>query len=244
MPNGYHPRFAKRLSPATLQAMVFMWHPDAIDTFDAHLGELSQFADVTNQSITGGDDTWITSITVSHWRLQDELESKIRRIEDAVDESERAEREATLEAKQALLEKEKREKHHHGGRGTAGAVATATTTTTTTKSKIKDDFPPRSVAEERHGKIHELRLSLAITGDGRGRNWTCSVVCELFDEAAALAHAREAAEILQMFIHQQDTGRALVFLLLLGYICEALAGECEGFIQELDGIMTRNVSAW
>jgi Mg2+ and Co2+ transporter CorA len=45
---------------------------------------------------------------------------------------------------------------------------------------------------------------------------------------------------LQMFIHQQDTGRQLVFLLLLGYMCEKLATECDRFMTELDRIMNLN----
>jgi hypothetical protein len=47
-----------------------------------------------------------------------------------------------------------------------------------------------------------------------------------------------------MFIHQQDTGRQLVFLLLLGYMCEKLATECDRFMTELDRIMNLNVSFW
>jgi len=264
--------------------MIFMWHPDAIDTYDAHLGELSQFSDVYNQSITGGEDTWITSITISHWRLHGPVESMIRRAENEVDDTELRVRE---ERRNAALRRASTDAKESPSRimslaslyrrltcSQAAASATPTTTgdpdmelatlpTLTTngsqsgpnqvkepqpKKKAaqahaeKDDFPPQSVAEERSGKIHDLRLSLAITGDSRGRSWTCSMVCELFSEAHASDYALEAAETIQMFIHDQDTGRALVFMLLLGYMCEALAGECDKFIKELDRITGRSVS--
>src|SRR5438876_12436400 len=81
--------------------MIFMWHPDAIDTYDAHLGELSQFSDSLNQSITGGEDTWITSITISHWRLHDPVESMILRAENEVDDAERKARQEKLDAAEA-----------------------------------------------------------------------------------------------------------------------------------------------
>lgn len=275
--------------------MIFMWHPDAIDTYDAHLGELSQFSDVYNQSITGGEDTWITSITISHWRLHGPVENMIRRAENEVDDAERRVREERYNAalrRASTIAKESpptrimslaslyRRLTGQGSYAAPSATPTTTTgepdmepttldvpTLTTTngsqpgpnqqvkepshpKKKAaqahpeheKDDFPPQSVAEERSGKIHDLRLSLAITGDSRGRSWTCSMVCELFSEAQASDYALEAAETLQMFIHEQDTGRALVFMLLLGYMCEALAGECNKFIKELDRITGRSVS--
>jgi len=54
-------------------------------------------------------------------------------------------------------------------------------------------------------------------------------------------YAEEIKDILQMFIHQQYTGRVLVFLLLLGYLCESLSKECEKFTEELDDIMGMDV---
>lgn len=56
------------------------------------------------------------------------------------------------------------------------------------------------------------------------------------------SYASEVAHTLQMFIHQQDTGRQLAFLLLLGYVCERIAEECECFMKALDKIMRYDVS--
>ena len=289
----YRILFAKRLSPATLQAMIFMWHPDAINTFDAHLGDLSQFTDVTNQSITGGEDIWITSITISHWGLQEDVEAMIRRFEDEVDEDDlrvRKSRKAKAagfgESQGSKTRAPLRSLFHRGNNTDDGPTATGKTPATTeattdentptsttsrhsttitpdtpenttdsrtkspkpgkhekpNKTPIKDDFPPHSIAgSESHGKIHQLSLSLAITGDCRGRSWTCSIVCELFNEKMATDYAQEVAETLQMFIHEQDTARALVFLLLLGHVCEALANQSEKFVTQLEPITGRNV---
>jgi len=49
--------FAKHLSPATLQALVYMWHPDAFDNIDDHLDELSTFSNTTMQSLMGSEGT-------------------------------------------------------------------------------------------------------------------------------------------------------------------------------------------
>jgi hypothetical protein len=228
-------RFAKYLPPVTLQALVYMWHTDALDMFDDYLGELSNFFDTTNQSPTGGEDNWITSITIKHWRLQDDIESTVRRIERGVDENELRKRQKRRDAKE------------RDDRNKKGIVE---------EIQPESDFPPRSVADSRKAaeeldgmirhpsKIHELAMSLAITGDEKGRSWTCSIVCELFDEKAVSGYMAEAARILQMFIHQQHAGRVLVFLLILGHMCEKLAEECDWFMRELDGIMEMNVSLY
>lgn len=225
-----------------------MWHPDALDMFDDHLGDLSSFFDTTNQSLTGSEDTWISSITLKHWRLLDDVESKVRKAEKDVDKEERKSR---LNAKEQAAARRAEEVHRKKGRRQAQESED-------NADKKKEDefrFPPQNVPDQRlysetwtqqdYGqlsKIHELALSLVITGDEKGRNWTCSIICELFNEEDVANYASEVSHILQMFIHQQYTGRVLVFLLLLGYICERLAEECDRFMNELDGVMGMHVS--
>ncbi|KAJ9161715.1 hypothetical protein NKR19_g1936 [Coniochaeta hoffmannii] len=243
--------FAKHLSAATLQSMVYLWHPDAIDTFDDHLGDVSNFYDTTVQSLTGSEDTWITGITLKHWRLLGENETEIREAERNVELREITLRFERLKAKEERkLEKstaEERARWEENGERSP-----------LVKDMYDYRFPPPSVqlgdsrlaadapwgrnADPAHrlSTIHELGLSLVISGDQTGRSWTCSIVCELFDEDEVAKYAGEVSHTLQMFIHQQATGRQLAFLLLLGYLCERLAEECECFMQALDGIMRYN----
>jgi len=231
-----------------------MWHPDALDTMDDHLGELSTFSSNTMQSLTGSEDTWITSITIKHWRLLGEEESITRNAEQKVDEDEikarKAERGREKEKKEHAEERQRIRKQLHLLRDGDDRDKTELT--------YDYKFPPHNVADDRPlqtiwkqtgsmavdhlSRIHELGLSLVITGDERGRSWTCTIICELFSEKEVAEYASEVSHTLQMFIHQQYTGRELVFLLLLGYMCEKLAKECDCFMTELDGIMNLNVS--
>ena len=235
--------------------MVYLWHPDAIDTFDDHLGDVSNFYDTTVQSLTGSEDTWITGITLKHWRLLGENETEIREAERNVELREITLRFERLKAKEERkLEKstaEERARWEENGERSP-----------LVKDMYDYRFPPPSVqlgdsrlaadapwgrnADPAHrlSTIHELGLSLVISGDQTGRSWTCSIVCELFDEDEVAKYAGEVSHTLQMFIHQQATGRQLAFLLLLGYLCERLAEECECFMQALDGIMRYNVSSF
>ncbi|KAK4445134.1 hypothetical protein QBC34DRAFT_429266 [Podospora aff. communis PSN243] len=233
-------RFVKRFSPVTLQAMAYLWHPEAIDAFDAHLGELSNFRDVIDQSVTGSDNTWRSSITIKHWRLLDDEEAMVRGAERDVDEKER-------------IARWDRKWYFSGDKSARWPFPRGRTDPSLKKPLWEQDkncdFPPPGVRDERAGsplllwnmhelnEIHELSISLAITGDAMGRGWTCSIICELFDEKDVISYTTQASYILQMFIHQQDAARALVFLMLLGNICLVLARECGKFIEELNGLM-------
>jgi hypothetical protein len=90
--------------------------------------------------------------------------------------------------------------------------------------------------------IRELSMSVVFTGDRMGRCWSCIILSEVIDEEAVQGYTKEINDILQMFIHQQYTGRMLSFLLLLGYLCESLSKECEKFTVESDKIIGINVS--
>jgi hypothetical protein len=55
--------FAERCCPSVVEAFIYIWHPDALDTFDNYFGASSRFAD-TREAL------WTTSITISHWSIR------------------------------------------------------------------------------------------------------------------------------------------------------------------------------
>jgi hypothetical protein len=244
-------RFVQKLSPVILQALIYMWHTDALDTLDDHLGVLSHFSNVNNQTSNGLGDVWTTSITISHWRLQDDYESIIGKMEEDIEKEEKQTRidtQKSLETESKIMQST-----DIGGSDTDldKTIEGEKAITVITK------FPPKGVSDQRNKKekkhrtdrmrrhlssIMQLSMSLVITGDRMGRSWTCSIISELIDETAVAGYTREITEILQMFIHQQYAGRVLSFLLLLGYLCESLSRECEEFTVELDDIMGMDVS--
>ncbi|KAH8748551.1 hypothetical protein F5882DRAFT_311324, partial [Hyaloscypha sp. PMI_1271] len=172
------------------------WHPDALDLFDDHLGPLSRFSNIQVC------DVWITSISISHWRLQTEAENYIYTLETELEEDNK--REDSQESRKYLI---------------------------LGKRNLSEEGQPQL------STIRELSMSVVFTGDRMGRCWTCTILSEVIDEEAAQGYTKEINDILQMFIHQQYTGRILSFILLLGYLCESLSKECEKFTVELDKIM-------
>jgi hypothetical protein len=54
--------FAEKCCPEVVSAFAYVWHPDALDTFDSYFGTTSHFVDTR-------DTLWTSNITISHWKL-------------------------------------------------------------------------------------------------------------------------------------------------------------------------------
>jgi hypothetical protein len=104
-----------------------------------------------------------------------------------------------------------------------------------------DIFPPPDVGST--GKaLEERSSSLVITGDSSGHNWICSVWTSLAGSQTIKESMERLLRILHLFIHKQTTGRCLVFLLILGHICEKLAVEYTSILEYLDSVVQLGVS--
>ncbi|CZT10086.1 uncharacterized protein RCO7_03218 [Rhynchosporium graminicola] len=97
--------------------------------------------------------------------------------------------------------------------------------------------PKTSISSHRTDIVEERCSSLVITGDPSGYLWICSVWSSLTDAESLTPAIHSLPGVLQKFIHQQATGRCLVFLVLLGHLCEKLAGEYEFILERLDIIV-------
>jgi hypothetical protein len=153
---------------------------------------------------------WTTTITVSHWSIQNTDSSK------------------------------EYPKRFHEGR-------------------IKGDFPPASIANlksangrSEQGKvqnekpiirvIEERSTSMVVTGDSQGFFWICTIWSSLTKYKHLAASVNSLPAVLQSFIYQQASGRCLVFLILLGHLCERLAKEHEKMLKQLNTVVDLGVS--
>ncbi|KAK0100648.1 hypothetical protein ONS95_007101 [Cadophora gregata] len=119
------------------------------------------------------------------------------------------------------------------------------------ENRNNGDFPPTSIARlgsrttapKRTGSaeptdvVEERCSSIVITGDPAGHLWICSIWSSLTDSESITQPIHALSDVLQRFIHQQACGRCLAFLLLLGHLCEKLAGEYEMILSRLDVIV-------
>ena len=119
-------------------------------------------------------------------------------------------------------------------------------------AKRSKDFPPENITKlgnikkKAYGskvpyKLEEKCSSIVITGDQFGHAWICSIWSSINKSTAVASSVDQIREVLHRFIHLQASGRSLAFLVLLGDLCEKLAGEYANIIEELDAVMKVNV---
>lgn len=101
--------------------------------------------------------------------------------------------------------------------------------------KLKNEKPVIRIIEERSS-------SLVVTGDSQGFFWLCSVWSSLTKHKHLTVPVNSLPAVLQSFIHQQASGRCLVFLILLGHLCERLAKEHEGMLDQLNTVVDLGAS--
>jgi hypothetical protein len=185
-----------------------MWHTDALDAFDDHLGTVSRF--FNGRTSSGSTDVWITSISIAHWNLEYNNEF----VPNVFDEA-------------------RGEKAWFPPSGVAGVR----------KSVFRKIlwFWPTQEHDSSNLDIGEAASTLVITGDEKGLSWTCSVISSILEEPVIALCAEDSTDVLEMFKHQQYSGRSLVFIMFLGYICESLAQKNEHFLHTLDTVMDMDV---
>ena len=108
------------------------------------------------------------------------------------------------------------------------------------EDRLQGEYPPRSVRMlSKSDKINrsisdyiEERSSIiVVTGDAKGYMWTCSIWSSLMEPKHLPVESIKT--ISELFKHQQSTGRDLVFLALLGCLCERLSAMLEEGLEKL-----------
>jgi len=178
-----------------------MWHTQAIDTFDSHFRDSSNFFDAKK-------DVWVTSISLSYWGFK----PKDKRHPELFNESRDK---APFPPKRVMLQKKKPKQQWWRQEGEEVAVT---------------------------NEIEEGSSSLVISGDAAGNWWTCSVISSVLSEVAINDCIDPILVTLQGFVHQPSSGRCLVFLALLGALCESLSKEYEAILKELTQAIKLGVS--
>jgi Mg2+ and Co2+ transporter CorA len=89
--------------------------------------------------------------------------------------------------------------------------------------------------------LEERVSSIVITGSVDADCFTMSIFSLLFQEDLMRRHANEVKDIIFQFQHQQQSGRCLSFLIMLGHLCENLAREYEAILEKFDIIAELSV---
>lgn len=84
--------------------------------------------------------------------------------------------------------------------------------------------------------------SVILTTNSFGDFSKCTIVSECVAHEKMREVSEEARKLWQKFIHQPQTARCLVFFLLLGVICQAIALDYEAAINTLSSFIEFRVS--
>jgi hypothetical protein len=118
---------------------------------------------------------------------------------------------------------------------------------------MDDEKKPRAASGEadmdgekksRAALVEEQSSCLVITGDRRGRFWVCTIWSALADEEMMDTWVDELPATLQSFVHSRSIGRCLVFMHLLGHLCEELSKVYKVIVDSLDSIVKLGVSTF
>ena len=190
------------IHPKVLELLVYVVHPEAATCLGDHMLNLSRFSRQT------GGDTWVTSITLRSWRVEDDQKVKRDKPSNKLSHS---------PSEGFLLPWNLR---HVWG-------------------KRKGDNEKPEVGEDTIFKpeVSSVILSTNAFGDFS----KCTVVSELIDNEKMESIVEDARRLWQKFIHQPQTARCLVFLLLLGEFCQVIAEHYKTAIDKLSSILKLDV---
>lgn len=96
--------------------------------------------------------------------------------------------------------------------------------------------------DEAPGNIRLSASSIVLSTNKFGDFSKCSIISEMITEETLQQLEKEVPILWQRFIHQPQTGRCLVFLLLLGRLCQAIALEHQEAVNYLMAIINIEVS--
>ncbi|KAH6715015.1 hypothetical protein BKA61DRAFT_672983 [Leptodontidium sp. MPI-SDFR-AT-0119] len=91
--------------------------------------------------------------------------------------------------------------------------------------------------DEAPGNIRLSASSIVLSTNKFGDFSKCSIISEMITEETLQQLEKEVPILWQRFIHQPQTGRCLVFLLLLGRLCQAIALEHQEAVNYLMAII-------
>lgn len=238
-------KYAKRCCRSQVSVFAYIWHPAGIDGFDDYYGTISRFSENLDSNWT-----WTTTINLSYWVFLstnipdfkdkdkdfDELPEHMKKL---FDENRTC---ADFPPKPVLVDSRDTRTPISQGFSTPIIAFCYRLMGKDQPFKRRDIDEEEAKSSKNMSRVEERSSCIVITGDVDGRFWTCSVWSSLVDEKIMAANIDSISLIIRQFIHQQRIGRGLVFIFLLGCICEKLVGEYKVFIERLEDFVGLGVS--
>jgi hypothetical protein len=190
-----------------VQAFVYVWHVESLDTFDNHFSNYSRFSN------SRGTDGWITSITLIYWSID-----SMREIGSSDSGTSNADEKHLLDSfnegrRHAQFPPKSFQRENSFFRG---------------KKQNHDGDSNRNLYT-----VQENAASLVISTNIMGEFSKCTVISRLIPENMYPGLVEKANTIRAVFISLPSRAKCLTFVLFLGAICNGMAIQYENILREL-----------
>jgi hypothetical protein len=190
-----------------LEAFAYMWHAELLDGFEDHFGDVSTFSHTPSL-----ENTWTARITLFHWGISPFEERNVpgkeeKHLANSVFPSE----------KTFIKPRERRRPlSRHIARLDGG------------------DRETESPKQVHYISKKPESTTIVMTTNALGDFVKCSIVSRIVPEHSLHLFSRDASEVWSMFVNQPQTARCLLFLLLLGVVCEAIAAKFDTIVDVME----------
>ncbi len=231
-----HKYLGPELSRELLDLLVYVLHPEAAACLGNHVLRFSRFSYQER-------DGWVANITLRSWRVPHRGPPLEKPTQEGVDNG-------TLRTQLNRL-------LSSGGSPPGERAAPAREGGS---HRFTDDGPiylPPTLKEVWGGRrmVTQEKLpldvlsfeldvsSICLSTNPFGDFSKCLITSELLDDGDLAAIVDDARKLWQKFIHQPQTARCLVFLLILGQLCQKVTQNYEDAMKELTALLDLNVSS-
>jgi hypothetical protein len=226
--------FLQSCARSIIQALAYVLHTEALDALDDHFGNCPQFSNVSKSN-------WEAKLTLIYWTL------KIRPEDDYP---------RNHHSGHSLMFWRKPASSSIGTqpRDAENGLSSAEADDNFDEGRGKSaQFPPDYLGQKRVPRLQPAQFSLAkhhieekatticLSTNTLGDLGKCTVISRIISEDDMVEFSRKSVDIWNAFIHQPQTTRCILFLLLVGYTCESLAQKYREILEVLKDELGLNV---
>jgi hypothetical protein len=215
-----------------LQTFVYVLHPEVVDCFSNHVHGFSRFS-------CQKKDPWVSRITLRSWSLANKKNGGDPQKIDGTS---------------------RKKKLWYYVRNIPSLIGVAPATQAPKNYVHSTEDDPISLPEglekalkkanpdaydrgKKKPKEVILRVSsIAISTNAFGDFSKCTIISEIIPASKLKKLGEEVQKLWQIFIHQPETARCLVFFLILGLTCQEIAREYEAAVNYFVDCLRLNVS--
>lgn len=227
-----NPRITPQLHSDVAKVLVYILHPESVDCLNNHALRFSRFSYQRK-------DPWMLGITLRSWSRVPKAKGTKHTPTKCADDLTRQQFGENMNTSGESVNRNK------GIRTLEDYDCSVDDRPIFLPDKLKCSLIDRSTFKEEDQNPSQVELnvsSFVIKTNDFGDFSKCTIISEIIPSPRLRRLGYEAQIIWQRFIHQPQTARCLVFLLILGLMCQEMAERFKDAIKYFVSVTHLNVS--